>query len=194
MEVDWDDLFTDMPDLQAVLPEPEEDSNSEGDANDPEYEADDIQNIYADGLNIDWDPRDTSSGQQPCHPAHSMTNSKGPGVQLPPWEPLKGYGYTLFAPMDAPRQYTGHIHTSPTTKEALAALTDLRLILQPKRQTGLGYKDPDLDLWTRAWLEGMRSMLLMFTDPKSRTYNNWGASSCQTAIGMGRGLHCARRL
>jgi len=36
----------------------------------------------------------------------------------------------------------------------------------------------------------MQSMLLMYTDSKSRTYNNWGASSCQTAIGMGRGPHC----
>jgi len=25
-------------------------------------------------------------------------------------------------------------------------------------------------------------------------YNQWGASACQTAIGMGRGRHCARRL
>ena len=93
-----------------------------------------------------------------------------------------------------PRQFTGHIHTSPTIKEALAALTDLRPILRPKRQTGSGYKDPDLDLWTRARLEGMQSMLLMYTDPKSQTYDNWGASSCQTAIGMGRALYCARRL
>ncbi|KAF8803034.1 hypothetical protein BYT27DRAFT_7049092, partial [Phlegmacium glaucopus] len=88
----------------------------------------------------------------------------------------------------------GCIRTSPTIKEALAALTDLRLILRPKRQTGSGYKDPGLDLWTRARLEGMQSMLLMYTDSKSQTYDNWGASSCQTAIGMGRGLLCARRL
>lgn len=167
-EVDCDDLFADIPDLQAILPEPEEDSDSEEDVNDPEYEVDDIQNIYMDGLDIDWDPPNTSSAQQPCRPAQSTTDSTtGPGVQPPPQEPLKGYEYTPFAPTDAPRQFTGHIHTSPTIKEALAALTDLRPILQPKRQTGSGYKDPDLDLWTWAWLEGMRSMLLMFTDPKS---------------------------
>ncbi|KAF8809148.1 hypothetical protein BYT27DRAFT_7222690 [Phlegmacium glaucopus] len=34
----------------------------------------------------------------------------------------------------------------------------------------------------------------MYMDPLSKTYNNWGASSCQAAIGMGRGCHCARRL
>ena len=60
-EIDCNDLFMDMPDLQAVLPEPE-DGDDEA-VNDPnsEYEADDIQNIYADGLNIDWDhPVDTN--------------------------------------------------------------------------------------------------------------------------------------
>jgi hypothetical protein len=42
-----------MPGLQEILPEPGEDSNGKEDANDPGYEADDIQNIYADGLDID---------------------------------------------------------------------------------------------------------------------------------------------
>jgi hypothetical protein len=104
--------------------------NCEEDANDPEYEADDIQNIYADGLDsdIDWDPQ---------------------GPQLPPHKPLKGYEYTPFRPTDTPRQFTGHIRTSPTIKVAQAALTDLKPLLRPKQQTGSGYKDPDLDLWTR---------------------------------------------
>jgi len=192
MEVDCNDVFGDMPDLQEILPEPEEDSDDEEDANDPEYEADDIQNIYADGLDIDWDPQGTSSAQKP---AQSATNSTvWPGPQLRPDELLKGYEYMPFVPTDTPRQFTGHIHTSPTIKEALVALTDLKPLLRPKQQTGAGYQDPDLDLWTRAWIEGMLSMLLMYTDSKSRTYDNWGASSCQTAIGMGRGLHCARHL
>jgi len=34
----------------------------------------------------------------------------------------------------------------------------------------------------------------MFTNLQSHPYNEWGTSACQTAIGMGQGRHCARRL
>ena len=34
----------------------------------------------------------------------------------------------------------------------------------------------------------------MFTNPQSPTYNQWGASACQTAIGMGQGTHCTQWL
>jgi len=37
-------------------------------------------------------------------------------------------------------------------------------------------------------------MFHMFTIWESHTYNQWGASACQAAIGMGRGKHCARWL
>ena len=76
--------------------------------------------------------------------------------------------------------------------DALAALEDLKKILSPRRDTGRGYKDPEIDLWRRAHLEEMNSMLHMFTNQQSHTYNQWGASACQTAIGMGQGRHCAR--
>ena len=36
-EVDCDKLFEDMPGLQEILPEPEDDSDGEEDANDPKY-------------------------------------------------------------------------------------------------------------------------------------------------------------
>ena len=67
-------------------------------------------------------------------------------------------------------------------------------MIWPKRNKGGGYRDPDLDLWTRAWLEGMQSMLHSYTNPDSSTYLHWGASAIQTAIGMGRGHHCTRCL
>ena len=38
------------------------------------------------------------------------------------------------------------------------------------------------------------SMFHMFTNRQSHTYNQWGASACQVAIGMGRGKHCAEQL
>lgn len=40
----------------------------------------------------------------------------------------------------------------------------------------------------------MFSMLNMFINPQSLTYNQWGASAFQTAVGMGRGTGCARQL
>ena len=113
-------------------------------------------------------------------------------TQVPLREPLKEY--MQFAPVDAPRQLAGHIRISPTIQQARAALTDLKQLLQPRRQTGPGYKDPNLDLWTRKRLEGMQSMLLLYTDSKSKTYDDWSASSWQTAIGMKWGGRCARRL
>jgi hypothetical protein len=38
------------------------------------------------------------------------------------------------------------------------------------------------------------SMFHMFMNQQSHTYNKWGASACQRAIGMGQGNHCARQL
>jgi hypothetical protein len=73
-------------------------------------------------------------------------------------------------------------------------LTDLRKVLHLPRDTGGGYKVTEIDLWRRAQLDGMISMLNLFTNPDSLTYNKWGASACQTAISMGRGFHCARKL
>jgi hypothetical protein len=113
---------------------------------------------------------------------------------LPTPGPLKGYDYTPFEPRDEPRTRPGHLHTSPTQHDASIALKDLQSFVHPKRKTGPGYKDPDLDLWRRARLEGMMSMLYMYTNRESKTYNCWAASSCQAAIGMGRGRHCAGRL
>ena len=79
----------------------------------------------------------------------------------------------------------------PTQPEVLAAMEDLKQILHPRCDTGWGYKDPEIDLWQCAWLEGMLSM---FINPQSHTYNQWGASACQTAIGMGWEKHCTWQL
>ena len=85
-------------------------------------------------------------------------------------------------------------YTSPTQSDAIAALKELTTVLCPHHDTGRGYKDPELDLWCHAQVNGMVSMLNMFTNAQSITYNRWSASTYQTAIGMGRGAHCVRRL
>lgn len=120
-------------------------------------------------------------------------------IQNPPMHPplsgpLTGYEYTQFEPNNPLRELPGDLRASPTQHQASSALEDLQIAIRPKRQTGRGYQDPNLNLWTQARLEGMQSLLLLYTNTKSLTYDNWGASSCQAAIGMGRGQHCARRL
>ena len=104
---------------------------------------------------------------------------------------LKGYEYTEFIPTTN-QDYVPDM--ALTQSEAMAALQDLKKILHPQRDTGRGYKDPELDLWRQGRLNGMVSMLNMFTNTQSLTYNKWGASAYQTAIGMGWGTHCARWL
>jgi hypothetical protein len=99
--------------------------------------------------------------------------------------PLKGYEYTKFEPKPYNHDLPGQVHLNPTQDTVLNALHDLKKILHPERKTGRGYKDPDLDLWHHARLEGMMSMLNMFTNSQSWTYNLWGASACQAAVGMG---------
>jgi hypothetical protein len=109
---------------------------------------------------------------------------------------LKEYGYTTFnpTPINCNSPGTGAYMPPSTQPEVLAAIEDLKMILYPRHDTGRGYKDPEIDLWCCAWLEGMMSMFQMFTNPKSQTYNQWSASACQAKIGMGRGRHCAQWL
>ena len=59
------------------------------------------------------------------------------------------------------------------------------------RDTGRGYKNPELDIWCCACIEGMCSMLYMFMNQESHTYNKWGASACQAAIGLDQERQCA---
>ena len=149
---------------------------------------DEIDNVCETGRELDC----TATS-----PISSSLNRNFPNIPLPAPGPLKGYEYTKFNPTPATTPITHNspdVHMLPPQPNALAALTDLNTILHPSRNTGRGYKDPDIDLWRRARLEGMVSMLNMFTNAQSRTYNQWGASACQAAIGMGRGRQCARQL
>jgi hypothetical protein len=173
-EIDCDDFFASIPDLQQSLPEPDTSAGPGSSDSDSDVE-DIIWDINFDG-------------------ASSQSAERGLSMHPPPSGPLKGYEYTSFEPKNIPRELHGHTRASPTQSEASSAIQDLSLITQPKRKTGRGYQDPDLDLWTQARLEGMKSMLFMYTNTLSNTYDNWGASSCQAAIGMGRGPSCACRL
>lgn len=88
----------------------------------------------------------------------------------------------------------GKTREAPTVLYGLAALKDLKNVLNPPRKKGPGYVDPKLDVfvWTR--LEGVQAMLNFFTNKNSATCEKWAASSFQAAISLGRGRHCARQL
>jgi len=89
-------------------------------------------------------------------------------LAIPPDLQLKGYDsyeYTEFKPTT--NQGLPDIHIALTQSEAMAALQDLRKILHPPHDTGQGYKDPEFDLWSQGWLNGMVSMLNIFTNPQS---------------------------
>ena len=75
--------------------------------------------------------------------------------------------------------------------DAIKALDGLKNVLRPRRDTGRGYKNPELDIWRCACIEGMCSMLYIFMNQESHTYNKWGASACQAAIGLDQERQCA---
>ncbi|PPQ94906.1 hypothetical protein CVT25_004427 [Psilocybe cyanescens] len=127
----------------------------------------------------------------PLNPAPSLPQ---PAPPIPPSAHLKGYEYSEFRPQRYDCTLLGEQRLAPTQADALKALADLQKVLHPARDTGRGYKDPDMDLWHRARIEGMLTMLNLFTNDCSLTYNCWGASACQAAVRIGRGRHCARRL
>ncbi len=77
----------------------------------------------------------------------------------------------------------------------MQALDDLQEILHPARKNGKPrHLDPGLDLFVRSRLEGMRALLAFYTNPRSRTYECWAASSIQAAVSLLRGTYCARIL
>jgi hypothetical protein len=146
---------------------------------------DEIDNVEANGRVLE-----TQEAQLPLptvNPPRLNSRFRVPG-------PLREYEYTDFNPTPNNNSPRADSHMRVSQIDAIKALGDLKKLLNPNRDTGRGYKDPEIDLWRRARMEGMSSMLSMFTNQQSRTYDQWGTSACQTAIGMGRGRHCARQL
>lgn len=178
-EVDKDDIYSHLPELLEVSADNGDFYGSDGSDSDSDSDEDfeeEIARIHA-------------KYARPDIHEHTIPHA----THLPPKGPLKGYDYTPFQPQDQSKEQRD-IFIAPTQADAISALKDLRAHIKPHRQTGRGYTDPNIDLWTRARLEGMRSLLLMYTSEGSLTYNHWAPSSMQASIGMGRGRHCARRL
>jgi hypothetical protein len=49
-------------------------------------------------------------------------------------------------------------------------------------------------MFARSRMEGIKGLLALYMNPKSKTYNSWGASSCQISITFSRGRYCACQL
>ena len=94
--------------------------------------------------------------------------------------------------MEKEAAHPGHVCAVPSVTAAAQALSNLKLILRGEScgKSG-GYKPPNFDVFVCARLEGIHAMLSYYTDPRSVTYQKWGKSALNTAIGMGRGNHCA---
>jgi hypothetical protein len=88
----------------------------------------------------------------------------------------------------------GKEREAPQQSDAQKAREDLQKLLKPPRKTGAEYIDPGLDPFVRSRMEGMLSLLIFYTDPRSQTHKAWGASSLQAAIAMSRGRYCAQQL
>ncbi|KAJ7187586.1 hypothetical protein GGX14DRAFT_580946 [Mycena pura] len=95
----------------------------------------------------------------------------------------------IFEPFCAP----GKLREAPSVEVAATAVTDLKAILRgDSRGKAGGYKDPKHDPFVRLRLEGMRTFLNLYVDPRSTTHGHWGASAMQAAVCLGRGSHYCR--
>lgn len=88
----------------------------------------------------------------------------------------------------------GRLREAPTIENAVAAIKDLSALLRGEKRGdhSKGYKDPQFDPFVRKRMEGMRTLLNLYTDKRSKTFGHWGASAMQTAIGLGRGCYFLR--
>jgi hypothetical protein len=157
-----------------------EDPGPEEEPNDIPVEEDNdaIKDVAADGVRLDasFQEEDRNLLDGPTPEASSHGNS------LP----------SLDKPSVTARD--GQERQAPAQVQAIKALKDLKNILCPPRKTGPGYTDPKIDPFARIQMEAMRTMLHFYTNPKSNTYDKWGASACQAAISLGRGEYCVRQL
>jgi hypothetical protein len=135
-----------------------------------EYLSDD-QNLVADSMeNIDDNENkpdrtdnleDNGRALEDEEIHHSL-----PPINLNPHQgtPLTGYEYTPFNPSNFHNKSSGANAYIISQNDAIKALEGLKKFLSPRHDTSRGYKNPDLDLWRHARIEGMCSMLYMFTN------------------------------
>ncbi|KAG7443933.1 uncharacterized protein BT62DRAFT_901460 [Guyanagaster necrorhizus] len=82
------------------------------------------------------------------------------------------------------------LQKAPPIVVALAALKDLYNTLYSSRNNKKGHKVIDIDLFQRVCMEGMQSLLALYTDLKSLTYRKWAALSLWIAVTLLCGMYC----
>ena len=106
-------------------------------------------------------------------------NWKGQNSYKQPWHPLSCYHNSTP---------TGKFTFAPSVEEVMLAFEDLEKILKPLQQAGKKYKDPELHLVFRVWLEGRRQFMWTYINPNSGLTDHWTALSVHTADCLQRGL------
>ncbi|KAJ7691931.1 hypothetical protein B0H17DRAFT_1133457 [Mycena rosella] len=80
---------------------------------------------------------------------------------------------------------------APSIEAARAALDNITRILRLKQKKGPRYIDSHLDPFTRFQIEGIQSLLALYTHSSSSTHGQWKKASVNTAITMQRSNYCA---
>lgn len=81
-----------------------------------------------------------------------------------------------------------------TIEEVTLAHADLLRVLKPPRKTGRGHKDPELDDFFKAHLEGMKQFMWTYINPKSSGTGQWKVASLKTADNLKKGQSHAKKL
>ncbi|OAX43414.1 hypothetical protein K503DRAFT_765865 [Rhizopogon vinicolor AM-OR11-026] len=87
---------------------------------------------------------------------------------------------------------TGQFIPPPSLVEAGASLNDLKFLIQPRRTSGIGHKDPQLDLLLQSRLEKMQMFLWNYTKPIGAC--RWQAASLMNANAYEKSTWLAGRL
>ena len=93
--------------------------------------------------------------------------------------------------LDAPK---GVFMAPPMMEEVILAHRELQMILKPARKTGRGHKDPELDSFFKARLEGMKQFMWTYINPKSGATGQWAAASLQMANNLEKGPSHTKKL
>ncbi|KAJ7790807.1 hypothetical protein B0H14DRAFT_2625691 [Mycena olivaceomarginata] len=67
----------------------------------------------------------------------------------------------------------GWLREAPTVEAAHVALNDIGKVLRPLRKKGPGHIDPQPDPFTQSRLQGIQSLLTLYTHPSSSTCSQW---------------------
>ncbi|KAF7291457.1 hypothetical protein MKEN_01489100 [Mycena kentingensis (nom. inval.)] len=147
------------------------------------------------GFGPDSNDRDAQDDEH-VDPAFDELRLLGPG------ELIGGDGYPRPAPpaeifaLMSETERRRFQFTAPAVSEATAALIDLNVLLRGEKRgpNSAGFKPLEFDEWERLRINGIRTMLSLYTNPRCpSTYLRWGEAAIVAARTVGRDEYCGRR-